>query len=140
MNSAKRVLVLFENLQVRREPVQYATALAERIGARVVLLMLLPSDFGNGRHGADLQHKGELVLAEEAKTMVQLGIENERVVRIGDPKSEFYKFLASRPSFQTVVWGGDENVLARSSGRTTDHWVSAIHNDLYCPLVIPRKR
>ena len=46
MKQYKRILVLLEGLAVRQEVIQYAVALAQRINARITLLMLLPNEAG----------------------------------------------------------------------------------------------
>jgi len=136
MSHSKRILVIFEGLNPRPEAVQYSLALAQRIDAKITFLVLLPNESA----GDDPIARGEEVLRKEADSIAAAGVEAEFQIRIGDPRSEFYKFMASRPSFHTAIWGGDEKVLEHGGARMSDHWVSAVGNELYCPLVAPRKR
>lgn len=140
MNKLQRILALFEELTIHPETIQYSVALAQRIDAWITLLMLLSIDREPGRLVDDLAQRGELMLRREVIGIVRFGIEAEFHVRIGDPRSEFYKFMASRPSYDTVIWGGDESALMHSSGRTKGHWIASISKDLCCPLVTPKKR
>ena len=140
MNQGKRILVLFDGLTVRQEIVQYAIALAQRIDARITLLMLLPNDFQSGDGIEDPVSHGQQVLRTQTEEIPENNIEREIHVRIGDPRSEFYKFMASHRTFHTAIWGGDENILDHGSSRSSDHWIITIKNDLYCPVVTPKKR
>jgi hypothetical protein len=137
MNRTKRILVILESLDLRKETIQYTMALAERIEGEITLLLLLPNHPDSESQIAD---RGRGLLRKEVEAISGKGIEAKYELRIGDPRSEFFKFMASHPSFHTAIWGGNENVLTGASGRSADHWVATIQNDLNCPLVISKKK
>jgi nucleotide-binding universal stress UspA family protein len=140
MKQYKRILVLLEDLSVRREVIQYAMALALRINARITLLMLLPNEASAGNPGVDPVAQGEGILEQETKRLAGSGVPVQYEVIRGDPRSEFIKFMATNLSFHTAVWGGDPVALRPGSGHQSDHWISTIGNQLDCPLVAPTKR
>ena len=140
MKQYKRILVLLEGLAVRQEVIQYAVALAQRINARITLLMLLPNEAGAGSAGVDPVGQGEIILEQETKRLAGSGVPVQYEVIRGDPRSELIKFMATNLSFDTAVWGGDPVALRPGSSHLPDHWISTIGKQLACPLVAPTRR
>ena len=66
--------------------------------------------------------------------LLKQGIPVSVALRVGDAPQELLKFLAERPSFQTVIWGSDEILPHTSPGRKA-HWLAKIADTLECPLI-----
>jgi hypothetical protein len=151
MNQDKRIVVLFEDGAVRREVIQYSVALSQRIGAQITLLMLLPNEKrvenreARENQGADPATRdpvdlGESILGREAGLITDAGVQVQYEVIRGEPRSEFIKFMATRPSFHTVVWGGDPQALRHAGGHQSEHWITTVGAELSCPLVTPARK
>jgi hypothetical protein len=150
MKEEKRIVVLFEDLVIRREVIQYAVALSQRIGARMTLLMLLPNEAwtgggadrggGAGTAAGDPVARGRSLLEREAGPIGAAGVPVRCEVIRGEPRSEFIKFVATHPSFHTVVWGGDPLALRHGPGRRPDHWITGVGTELSCPVVTPERK
>jgi hypothetical protein len=161
--SAKNILIVFDDLGVRPEIIDYSVALAERIGARITMLMLLSGDVderpGRGRGAAaasggrarapvrsgertagGVVGRGEAVLAGAAREISKRGIAASFEVRSGDPRSELLKFMARQPTFHTTIWGGDERALRGEAGHPGDGWAASVRHDLHRPIVMLTKR
>jgi len=136
----KTIVVLFEELAIRGEVIQYAVALARRMDAGITLLMLLPGGEPPSGQPALADQRAERVLDREAARITAAGVPVQYEVVRGEPRSEFIKFMATRPSFHAAVWGGAPGALPRRSRRSSDHWISTIRNELNCPLVTPARR
>lgn len=136
----KRIAVVLEDLEVRDEVIQYATALANRIGARVSLLLFLPFEHGAGPGDSDAVARGESLLAREARNFAAQGVPATYAVNQGEPRSEFIKFMATHVSFHTVVWGGDPRALGFGTDRRSDHWIATVRHEISCPLVTPTRK
>jgi len=136
----KTIVVIFESLAIRREVIQYAMALARRMDAGITLLMLLPTEDAPGERPPLADRLGERVLEREAARIAGGGVAARYEVVRGEPRSEFIKFMATRPSFHAAVWGGSPSALPHRSGRSSNHWIATIRNELNCPLVTPAKR
>ena len=68
------------------------------------------------------------------------GVSVQAVVKTGDPSSELVKFLAASGSFQTIVWGGEQE-LARASVRgRKPHWLRKMKDVVECPVVVPSRK
>ncbi len=136
VDAQKRILVLFDDLNVRQEAIQYSIALAQRINGLLMPVMFLSENTADGNDTELLKSEGEESLQEMAETARKNNIHLKMEVRTGDPRSEFYKFMAGQSVFHASVWGGCPDVLRSGTG-VSKHWVARIRDELPCPLVIP---
>jgi nucleotide-binding universal stress UspA family protein len=140
MSDLKTIVVLFDDLVVSREAIRYAIALAHRIEAGITLLMLLPNEMSASDGAPDVVRRGQELLDQEAERIAEASVGVRREVMMGEPRSEFIKFMATRPTFHTAVWGGDRKALLYGTNRQSDHWISTLRSELPCPLVVPAKK
>jgi hypothetical protein len=137
----KNILVIFENEKVCDHAVKYSCELAHRMDSDVTFLMLMEMSFPN-RLSIDSQRKSiqkiesriSKILGEMSSELLKQGIPVSVAIRVGDAPQELLKFLAERPSFQTVIWGSDEILPHTCPGRKT-HWLAKIADTLECPLI-----
>jgi nucleotide-binding universal stress UspA family protein len=133
----KHILVLFEGWSVADEAVRYAHALAQRMRGKLSLLLLL-SSHEQLSDAELLEARGEELLREQVEGVDDQSVEIERFVRIGDPWSEFCKFVATAGRFHMVVWASEAGL---TNGRpVASHWASRIHGELGCPVVTAHRR
>ena len=132
----KHILVLFDGWSMADEALRYAHALAERLHARLHLLLLLPSQDPDGT--AALFARGHDALRTLADPIDDHTVDVDRQVRIGDPWSEFCKFVATSARFDMVVWASETGL---SNGRPSpSHWASRIQAEVGCPVVTAQRR
>lgn len=115
------------------ESVCYAIKLARRINCSISVLML-QTTAENGNRGSN---NAQNVFT---KIIDRISVENIPVrgrIRSGDKASEFLKHLVEYPSFQTIVWGGEEDPLAGRKSNKTDDWFAKIKSTIRCPVVRP---
>jgi len=143
---SRKILVVFENEQIFPEALVYAKEFALRIDARVSLLMLIPMSFsGRASLGPkrneirNIETRAGKILSDCSEGFIQQGLEVSSAFKIGDPAQEMMKFLADRPPFQAVIWGGG-NELPDKDGSGQKHWIGKISGTLECPLLAVSKR
>ena len=141
---ARRTMLLFDSFAVRREAVQYAIELAKRTDTDLVVLVLLSveeQDLAEAKEQIAERLTGieETLIAHMEKAHAA-GVSVEAVVKTGDPSSELVKFLAASGSFQTIVWGGQQELVrARVRGKKP-HWLVKMKDVVECPVVVPSKK
>lgn len=143
----RKILVLFDTIDIRKEVVRYAIGLAKRTDSALMLLIILHPNFWKKSDPEEaMLGQGELekaaneALAPHISGIIREGVKVSAEVRIGDPHSEFLKFLAQNASFQTIVWGGAEPLIKAKSPKTEDHWLGRAKSIIDCPLVVPSLR
>lgn len=110
------------------------------MGSTLILLMILNVEGNENIPNAIHPMYERGVLAREILSNQIQTIKNEDVpvrvaVRIGDPRSELVKYLAENNRVQTIVWGGNPNVISRKN-----HWLVQMKDALECPVVTPYKK
>ena len=143
----RKILVLFEAVNIRKEVIRYSTGLAKRTDSDITVLIILHPNFRKDPDPKD-EMSGDTDLKRACREALEayiIDIEREGVrvtteVCIGDPSSEFLKFLAKNPPFQTVVWGGVDKDVKGKSSKIEDHWLGRAKNIIHCPLVVPLSR
>lgn len=133
----ERIIVLFDSESMRRESLQYSIELAKRMNSDLVLLVII--SFESERNASDriepLLKRGQQAkasLRENTENIKNAGIYVETAVRIGNPRSEFVKYLAEAGRFEIIVWGGEPNLMKKK-----DHWLSRMKDILESPVVTP---
>jgi hypothetical protein len=137
----RKILVLSDSINPRKEAVQYSLGLARRLEAVVVALSLLDSEAGVRPAGArdrSREREAEQALGRNLRELSHDGDVVEAWVRFGDPVSEVIKFLAGAGAYQAIIWGGDESVGERGDSRS--HWLFKVKGLVECPLMIPSKK
>ena len=137
----KNILVIFENEKVCDHAVKYACELAHRMDSDVTFLMLMEMAFPN-RLSIDSKRKAiqriesriGKILGDMSSELLKQGIPVSVALRVGDASQELLKFLAERPSFQTIIWGSSEKLPYVNHGRRT-HWLARVADILECPLI-----
>lgn len=137
----RNILVIFENERVCDLAVKYSCELAHRMDSDVTFLMLMEMSFPN-RLSIDSKRKAiqriesriGKILGNMSSELLKQGIPVSVAIRVGDASQELLKFLAERPSFQTVIWGSDEKLPYLNHNRRT-HWLAKIADTLECPLI-----
>ncbi|RJO73122.1 MAG: hypothetical protein C4523_02070 [Myxococcales bacterium] len=140
MDRRSKIIVFFEDLEIRQEAVHYAAALAKRTNAELIFLLLLRYDSDPSENPDSLRQKYRDVLRHHLLQMMKDDPPPMVEVRVGDPRSEFYKFMTAYSSFEAAVWGGNEYAVSSRAGRAAAHWLAQIENELECPVVVPRRR
>lgn len=137
-----RVMLVFDDLAPTHEALVYSVELAHRMGSTLVLLMLLSEDVmhrtsvgrgDSGRLGDDVE--GSFAACVARARVVEVPVENE--LRIGDPSSEFMKFLAETRPVHTIVWGGDGKAVRRTARTAKVHWFARMRDRVDLPVVVP---
>jgi len=141
----RKILVITDGLALKEEAFKYAEGLAKRIDALVVILMLLEPGEGDGRLRGDMELAGAQSqaiesLMEYVNELERAGVEAEPWLRIGDPASEFLKFLAGVGRFQAIIWGGNGAVIQEKSRGKQSHWLFKVKDHLDCPLLAPERK
>lgn len=137
----KNILVIFENEKVCEHAVRYSCELAHRMDSDVTFLMLMEMSFPN-RLSIDSKRKAiqkietriSKILGDMSSELLKQGIPVSVALRVGDASQELLKFLAERPSFQTIIWGSSEKLPYVNYNRKT-HWLARIADILECPLM-----
>jgi len=133
----KQILVLIEGWSVSDEAVRYAHALAQRIEGRLVLLLLLHAHPSSHEAATEVSTRGDVFLRDLIDPFDD-AVAIDPHVRIGDPWSEFCKFVATTDPFHMAVWASETGLV---NGRpSVGHWVSRIQGELGCPLVTAQRR
>jgi len=132
-----KIMLLFDSEPVRREALQYALGLAERMDSHLILLGLLPfSDEENPSKEIETTIKRAVqvrkTLKKRVASMQNPGRSAEVAVRIGNPRSELVKFLAESGRFEVVVWGGRPDLM-----KNHDCWLAGMKDALGCAVVAP---
>jgi len=130
-------MVLTESLHICKDALRYSIALAKRLDAALVLLMLLhPESMSKSLRDMNpvlaLQTRGEEALLQPIEEMESAGVSVESAIRIGDPRSELLKFLAESNRFHSIVWGGDGESIHKKH-----HWTSNLEADVKCTVLVP---
>jgi hypothetical protein len=136
-NMPPKIMVLTESYQIHWEAVRYSIALAQRLDAVLILLMLLhlestPKTPRGVNTVLALQTRGEQVIRQPIAEMEKAGISVESAIRIGDPRSELLKFLAESDRFHSIVWGGDGGAIHEKQ-----HWMSNLGADVKSAVLVP---
>ncbi|OIN96133.1 MAG: hypothetical protein AUJ48_02045 [Deltaproteobacteria bacterium CG1_02_45_11] len=139
---SRKIMLLFDSLSVHGEAVQYSIELAKRMDSSLVLLMLLPFESGeNTSAGSDWLKDPEArvhdALVRHIEAAKKVGVSVETLVKMGDPPSELMKFLAGPSTFQTIVWGGEQDLTNKKVRQKKAHWLVKMKDILDCPVVIP---
>ena len=141
----KKNLLVFENEKVCREALTYARELALRMDSEITFLMLVEISFpgrsflGSKRNVLHvLEERVGRMLSDFSSQFLKDGIETGMALRVGDPASEFLKFLAERDPFQAVIWGSGDELPDRKFPR--GHWLSKVITTLECPLLTVRNK
>lgn len=142
----RRALVVFENEKVSTEALVYARELALRMDCEVTLLMLVDMAFQDRLNLApkrtaivEIEQRMGKVLSECSAEFLKKGIVISAALRMGVPGQELLKFLAERPPFQVVIWGGREDV-SEGGPMLRNHWISKVAGKLECPLITVTNR
>lgn len=140
------LLIIFENEQIFSGALTYAREFAARTDAKVTFLMLVAMSFSSfdfpGAKRKSLQKietKAGRLLAQLTESFIQKSIETSAALRIGDPSQELLKFLADRPSFQSIIWGSSED-LPFADRKKGKHWLCHLAGNLECPLLTVHRR
>lgn len=134
-------MVLSDCPAVREEAIKYAIGLAGRLDAFVVLLFVLSRDEGASSPEARAEYETAGQSAKAFHERIErAGLSVESEIRLGEPASEFLKFLAGVGMFQAIVWGGGEEVIGRSGRPARSHWLEKVRGLLECPVVAPSKK
>ncbi|MCP4196302.1 MAG: universal stress protein [Proteobacteria bacterium] len=126
-----RFLVIFEDGSIREDALHYAVELTRRMDGSLSVLILNDSQ----SEYSEERHKWEF------DTVVQKlsweGIQGPADIRYGDKASELLKFIALAPSFHTLIWGGEDQVLKAQRSKKKGHWFAKVAKDVGCPIVTP---
>ena len=132
-----KIMVLGDSFHIRTEAIRYSIAIAKRLDAVLVLLMLLPFELTKNPPGGvntvlKLQARAAEAIRQPIGDMERGGVLVESTIRIGNPRSELLKFLAESGKFHSIVWGGDSNSINEKS-----HWTSNLEADVKCAMLVP---
>jgi len=144
MDNERKILLIFDNLEIKEEVVSYTLELAKRMNSDILLLLLLSIDFKINRD-SDYDSKkilerelaGRNLLKPYLKMMEDKEVGARGVVKIGDPASQLLKLMAEEQRFLTIVWGGDKRVIGSRRLKLGEHWLAPILSKLECPFVTP---
>ena len=132
-----KIMVLSDSFHISTEAIRYSIALAKRLDAVLVLLMLLPFELTPKTPGGvdtvlKLQSRAAEALRQLISDMERGGMSVEGAIRIGNPRSELLKFLAESGKFHSIVWGGGPDSINDRS-----HWTSNLEADVKCSVLVP---
>lgn len=141
------VLLLFEDMDIKIEVIDYAIKLIKRIDMNIKVLLLLKLDFMIRNGGKEdliriqeLKTKGEHALAPYIDICKHQNIHIRSTVMVGDPASELLKFIAQHRTLHSVIWGGEHEIFSLTKWRLQNHWMAQIKDKLGCPLIIPPRK
>ena len=142
----RKILVLLETATIPKKVIQYSIGLAKRTNSVLTLLLILRPDFWeelDAKHVVlektpELERASKEILESHISDIEREGVGVNYEMCIGDPSSEFLKFLAKNSPFQTVIWGGANIDKKGKSLKIEDHWLGRVKNAITCPLVVPR--
>jgi nucleotide-binding universal stress UspA family protein len=137
-----RIMLVFDALAPTHEALRYSVELAQRMRARLVLLMLLTDDVANRvREGSGpsdrFEDEVEELLAACVEPARKAEVPVEWELRIGDPSSELMKFLAETRPVHSIVWGGDGEAVRRRERLSKGHWFARMRDRVELPVVVP---
>jgi len=138
----RNIMLLFDSFSVRGEAVQYSIELARRMDSTLVFLMILPLDSEEEATAesdwvSNLKARIKEAIVSHMENAEETGVSVEAFVRMGDPSSELMKFLAGSRTFQTIVWGGDEDLTNKKAQKKKAHWLVKMKDVVECPVLIP---
>ncbi|MCP4646578.1 MAG: hypothetical protein GY852_02435, partial [bacterium] len=127
----RRILTLLDSLEVREEVTAYSIQLAQRMEAKLQLLMLLRYEGLPEKDSSEdmltsydeICKEGERVLQGYLEMIRRANVQVDGTVCQGDPASELLKFLAKSQTFQAVVWGGNEKLFRNRRMPVRTHWL-----------------
>jgi hypothetical protein len=132
----RKILVISDCLTIQLEIILNTMRLAQRTEARVVVLALLTLEDAEGPSpGFGLRIREGRDEYTWKETVARYGWEAAVEVRIGDPASEFMKFLAESGRFEALVWAGSEAMMG--SRRDRNHWINKVAGLAPGPWVAP---
>ncbi len=141
------IVVFMEDLNLQPVAVRYAAALARRMRARLLFLLLIDPWGGDvdacrpaGESARTFENQCRAMVEQGARRLVDEKVPMRVEVLLGDRRSEFLKYMAGAPAFHTAVWGGTERSLRHRSARGPQPWTACIARELSCPFVIPRQK
>lgn len=130
MAEAKKILILFEDGNIRKESILYGIQLGRRMESSLRVLMLMAGT------EKDNNSQWEGILNGALETISHKGIPIECEIRYGDKTSELLKFLAVGPHLSAIVWGSNARVITER-GRKPGHWFTKAAEQVGCPIVSP---
>ena len=135
---AKKVMILLESFYVRREALQYSIELAKRMDSTLVFFLIIPLEICENADKTDpLEIDVKDAMISHMDAAQRAGVSVEAVIRMGDPSSELMKFLAISRSIQTIVWGGEKDLINQRSVQKRAHWLVKLKDVVEIPVVIP---
>jgi hypothetical protein len=141
----RQIMLLVDSMDIRSEAVMYSAELAKRTESDLFFLMILSpdtlkssSEHVEAKGGLDARIRDEL--HKHMRSVRGQGLAVKAEVKMGDARSELVKFLAGTSPFQTIVWGGDAELLRGNVKRHNAHWLVKMKDMLKCPVVIPALR
>ncbi len=138
-----KIVVVFDSHFLRAEAARYAIELAKRTNSAIFFLVILEGDNiendGRRRNAAqDFMARAQETILRYMNTARQTGIEVETEIRVGEPSSEFIKFLAEFKKIKSIVWGGSTDIA--NQALNSSHWLGKMKDLLDCPIVVPKPR
>ncbi|HIJ55625.1 MAG TPA: universal stress protein [Deltaproteobacteria bacterium] len=132
-----KIMILSDSFHLRTEAIRYSIALAKRLDAVLVLLILLPFELTKKTPGSvntvlKLQTRAADAIRQPISDMERSGVPVESTIRIGNPRSELLKFLAESGKFHSIVWGGGSDSINEKS-----HWTSNLEADVKYSVLVP---
>lgn len=127
-------LVVFEDDVICKNTLAYAVEFTRRMKGSLSLLML--KDMLKESDAIDDNKRLQKELDSLFEHLEANDFKKSMVVRFGDKASELLKFVALSPSFHSLIWGGDKDVL-RKINKRRNHWLAKIVADIGLPVVIP---
>ncbi len=138
-----KVVLLFDHLHARTEAIRYGVEFSARMESVLVLLMLLHLDgegAGSNQGNGHLSASVEQAFAPHVAMARRAGVPVELILRVGDPFSEFMKYLAETRTVHTIVWAGDRKVLHQKQRGESPHWLVRIRDAVDLPVVSPSRK
>jgi len=142
MPVGRKLMLLCDSFSINNEVVIYATGLARRLDEGLLILVIISSRMGkeadrDGVYGGTIEEDGEETLETIKKRIEESGVAVEILVKRGDPVSEFLKFMAEESSFDSIIWGGKEEIIRERSKASREHWVNKVKGMVDCSWVAP---
>ena len=139
----EKIVVVFDSFSVRAEAVKHAIELAKRTNASIFFLVILDTnsrDFHSDPESfaREIKKRTQEAIVQHMNAARQSGIDAETEVRVGDPSSEFIKFLANFKKIKSVIWGGSADIANKAQHR--NHWLTKMKDLLKCPIIVPTSK
>lgn len=131
----RKILLVSDSLEIREEVLNYALNFAERIDSLVVALFLLK----RGECENEMNNFTKILGLYQQKFAGE-NVYFEGWVRVGNPLSEFLKFIAGTGSYQAIIWGGKEEINFKKSSSVNEHWLKKAAILAHCPLLMLTKK